>query len=125
MLPDFSTLVSSARESVRPYRWLVKQSRCRACGNVHERAPILMREEHNGWSFATVDDLSHDSAPVVFEEVLLAWCEHCHSPAAQELTRNVRLAVDEFANTSALAKILRTALARYDADQCRTQFHHV
>jgi hypothetical protein len=124
MLLSLETLVASARASTRPYRWLVKQSRCRACGNVHEREPVLMKQVESGWLFEGLDDGTHLSAPVVFEEVFLAWCEHCHSHAAQELTRGVRLALDSAANTTALAIKLQALLDKYERDETKERFHH-
>jgi hypothetical protein len=124
MLPSLDSLVASARESVRPYRWLVKQSRCRACGEVHEQQPLLMCQAESGWSFSCEDDGSHESAPVVFEEQLLAWCQHCHSPAAAELTKRVRNALDDFSNTTELAKRLRDVLALYEREHTKEAFHH-
>jgi hypothetical protein len=124
MLPDFDSLVRSARASTLPYRWLVKQSRCRACGNVHEREPLLMKQVESGWLFETLDDGSHNSAPVVFEEVLLAFCEHCHSKSAQELTRSLREAIDTLANTTALAIRVQALLDRYEREEKKERFHH-
>lgn len=124
MLPAFDMLVASARESIKPYRWLVKQTRCRACGEVHEAAPLLMCDAGNGWSFSCDDDGTHLSAPVVFEEQLLAWCVHCRSPAAQELTKLAREALDMYSNSTTLATRLQIALRRFYAAQAKEKFHH-
>jgi hypothetical protein len=124
MLPSFDSLVASAREQIRPYRWLVKQSRCRACGEVHEQQPLLMCDGDNGWSFTCEDDGSHESAPVVFEEQILAWCAHCHSPAAQELTKLAREALDMYSNSTTLAVRLQIALRRFELAQTKERFHH-
>lgn len=123
-LPSFDALIAGARETLKPYRWLVKQARCRACANVHESAPVLMREVQNGWSFESTDDGTHDGAPVVFEEITLAWCEACNTKAAQELTRELRACMDAYANTTTLALKLTQALARYEQAKLREHFHH-
>jgi hypothetical protein len=124
MMPDLDLLVANARETIRPYRWLVKQSRCRACGNVHEREPLLMREVPSGWAFEATDDGSHNGAPVVFEEIVLAWCEACNTKAACELTRELREIIDVYANTTALASRVERALVKYDAAKLKEHFHH-
>ena len=124
MLPSFSDLVLQAQETVKPYRWLVKQAVCRACGEVHEMKPVLMREVESGWKFETNDDGTHDGAPVVFEQTSLAWCSHCHSPAAQELTKGIRQALDMYANTNTIAIRMRALLIKYEAAQTKDRFHH-
>jgi len=123
-LPDFDALIRGAQASILPYRWLVRQSRCRACGNVHEQAPLLMRYEVSGWAFAVADDGLHESAPVVFEEKLLAWCEACHSPAAQKLTARVREATDMYSNSTILATRLKRLLLEFEKAQTKEHFHH-
>lgn len=125
MLPDFDSLVAQARASIRPYRWLVKQAHCRACGSMHERAPLLMCETQTGWSFETTDDGTHDNACVVFEKIELAWCTECNTPAAKELTVCARDALNRFGNTAALAGALRHALESFETASLKEHFHHV
>lgn len=124
-LPAFDALVATAIESIKPYRWLTRQNVCRACGNVHESKPVLMREVNTGhWYFEADDNGQHDDAPMVFEIIEMAWCEHCHSQAAQELTREVRHATEAYGNTNTLAAKLRIALARFDRTTQQEQFHN-
>lgn len=123
-LPDFNQLMSIAREQTRPYRWLVKQSKCRCCGNVHEMLPVLMKERASGWWIACDDDGSHEGAPVSIEHVQLQWCERCNSKAAQLLTKQVREALDLYANSRTLSVRLQRALREFELAEQKQQFHH-
>ena len=126
MIPS-EQLVQKAIAHAQPYRYVVQQARCRACGQVHEREIGLMHEHAPGsWVRVVEASLlaSHQYAPVEFVPVELAWCDSCHAPSAAELTREARLAIDRFANTIELEKALRAALARFEAARRKEQFHH-
>jgi hypothetical protein len=125
MLPTFEALVAQATAQTKPYCWFVKQSKCRACGEVHEMQPVLMREERSGWWLQCNEPMEdHANAPLKFEVVELAWCKNCHSEAARLLTADVKLACDSFANTTALAGQLEKLLYAYYKVRAKEHFHH-
>ena len=123
----FDQLIARATAETKPFRWVIVQSTCRACGSVHEAQPVLMRE-HAPDSFIKVLDEhmfeEHAHAPVAIRAAQLAWCEHCRSQAAAELTRDVKEAVDKFGNTTSLEKALREALSRFEVRRTKEKFHH-
>jgi hypothetical protein len=124
---SFDELTAQAHACAQPYRWVIQQARCRACGLVHERELGMMREHAPGSWIRVLDPAectAHFRAPVEFQPCELAWCESCHSKAAQELTRVVRAAVDLFANTNELAKELERALVKFELQHNNEKFHH-
>ena len=125
-MKSFEELCAGAIAEAAPYRWVVQQARCRACGNVHERELGLMREHAPGsWIRVDAKDkYEHANAPVMFQETQLAWCEACHTKSAAELTRDVRTALDVFGNTNELAKALASALERFNKSHTKEHFHH-
>jgi hypothetical protein len=125
MLPTFEALVAQATAQTKPYCWFVKQSKCRACGEVHEMQPVLMREERSGWWLQCNEPLEeHANAPVKFEIVELQWCKNCHSEAAKRFTADLKNAVDMYANTTTLASRVVKLLDDYSRARAKEHFHH-
>jgi hypothetical protein len=125
VLPDFDSLIARAREETKPFRWVIQQAHCRACGSVHETQPVLMLEHAPGSFILCASQEGHDCAPVRIQTIQLAWCRDCKSAAAAELTRDVRAAIDAFANTTTLEKELKRVMAKYELAHQREKFHHL
>lgn len=126
-LTDFAELMRRAQAEAAPYRNVIQQARCRSCGNVHEREVGLMFEHAPGSWILVKDEATreaHLNAPILFQVATLAWCEACRSPAAAELTKSVREAVDLYANTTELAKALEHALEQFAKSRTKEHFHH-
>lgn len=124
---EFDELISRAVADTKPYRWIVQQSTCRACGNIHEREIGLMREHAPGAWLRVVEpaeQAAHKNAPVEFRPAILAWCEACHSRAAQELTARLHEALDMYGNTTALENAITRALEHYRVTRQKEHFHH-
>lgn len=124
---DLEAVTARAKAECAPYRWVIQQATCRACGNVHEREIGLMRE-HSPGSWIRVlepaDQAAHSNAPVEFQPCALAWCEACHSKAAANLTAKLRELIDRYANTTELARHVESALFKFENEHRNERFHH-